>query len=227
MFAKIQNSVLIQLIVGFCAVCLVLILPVGSGRADQILLDPNAQSMNGRAPEQFRVRMKTSKGLILLDIHRDWAPYGVDRFYNLVSHEYYNQNRFFRVTKGRWAQFGVNGSPKIAQIWRTHSIPDDPRVQSNVRGTIAYAFAVPHGRTTQLFINLRDNSPTHDKEPFVPIGRVVEGMDVADRLYSDYGEKAGSGIRSGEQEPLFQGGNTYLKANFPLLDWIETAVIVQ
>ena len=216
-----------QLVVHFLVVFLVLILLPVSGRAGQVLLDPNAPSINESAPEQFRVRMTTNKGRILLDVHRDWAPYGVDRFYNLVSHGYYNQNRFFRVTKGRWAQFGINGSPKIAQLWRTHTIPDDPRIQSNVRGTIAYAFAVPHGRTTQLFINLRDNSPTHDKEPFVPIGRVMEGMDIADSLYSDYGEKAGSGIRSGKQEPLFQGGNAYLKANFPLLDWIETAVVVQ
>jgi homoserine O-acetyltransferase len=95
-----------------------------------------------------------------------------------------------------------------------------------VRGTVAFAFAVPNGRTTQVFINLRNNSPTHDNEPFVPFGRVVgDGMTVADALYSGYGETAGSGIRSGKQGPLFEGGNAYLRKAFPLLDYIVRARI--
>ena len=137
--------------------------------------------MSRGAPDLFNVKLDTNKGVILLEIHRDWSPLGVDRFYNLVRNGFYNEARFFRVSKGNWAQFGIPGDPKIAQTWQKQTIADDPRFESNVRGTIAYAFAVPNGRTTQLFINLKDNSGTHDKEPFVPIGRIVaKGMKVAD-----------------------------------------------
>ncbi len=130
---------------------------------------------------------------------------------------YYDDSRFFRVSEGRWAQFGVNGDPKISNVWRTQTIPDDPRRESNVRGTVAFAFAVPNGRTTQVFINLRDNSATHDSLSFVPFGKVVEGMDVADSLNAEYGETAGSGIRSGKQGPLYEQGNVWLEHNFPAL----------
>jgi cyclophilin family peptidyl-prolyl cis-trans isomerase len=122
-------------------------------------------------------------------------------------------------------QFGINGDPAISQAWRTRTFPDDPRVETNARGTVAFAFAIPDGRTTQVFINLRDNSATHDKEPFVPIGRVVEGMDVADRLYKGYGETSGGGIRAGKQDSLFEKGNVWLEENFPRLDWIREAVV--
>ncbi|MBI4473235.1 MAG: peptidylprolyl isomerase [Acidobacteria bacterium] len=183
--------------------------------------------MNQRAPDQFNVRMETSKGTIVFEIHRSWAPYGVDRFYNLARAGYYDQARFFRVIKDRWAQFGIAADPKISNIWRNRTLPDEPRVESNVRGTIAYAFAVPNGRTTQVFINLADNRETHDREPFVPFGRVVEGMDVVDALYSDYGETSGGGIRAGRQQPLFDDGNVYLERNFPRLDYIIRATIVE
>jgi len=164
---------------------------------------------------------------MLWEFHRSWSPHGVDRFYQLVRSGYYDGNRFFRVVPGRWAQFGINGDPNIANEWRKQSIPDDPRVESNVRGTIAYAFAVTNGRTTQLFINLKDNRATHDKEPFVPIGKVVQGMEVADALYSGYGEKSGGGIRAGHQDAMFEGGNAYLDANFPLLDRIERTTVLE
>ncbi len=177
------------------------------------------------APDICHVRLDTSQGVILIELHRPWAPIGVDRFYSLVRAGYYDGNRFFRVIADRWAQFGINGDPKVSQAWRTKTIPDDPRVETNARGTVAFAFAVPNGRTTQVFINLRDNSPTHDKEPFVPIGRVVEGMDVADRLYAGYGETSGSGIRAGKQEPIFADGNAWLEKSFPRLDWIRQAVV--
>lgn len=183
-------------------------------------------SQESRAPDLFHVRLETSKGNIVLEIHRDWSPHGVDRFYHLVRIGYYDGARFFRIRKGVWAQFGINGDPKISNEWRTRTIPDDPRVASNARGTIAYAFAVPNGRTTQVFINLQDNSATHDVEPFVPFGRVIEGMDVADALYSDYGEAAGGGIRTGKQAPLFEQGNAYLAREFPRLDYIVRATIV-
>ena len=191
------------------------------------LLTPDAPEMNRRAPDLFRVRLDTSQGVILLEIHRDWSPHGVDRFYNLARAGYYDGARFFRVIKERWAQFGIHGDPKISNLWRTRTIPDDPRRASNVRGSIAYAFAVPHGRTTQVFINLRDNSATLDAEPFAPFGQVVEGMEVADALDAEYGESAGGGIRAGKQGPLFEGGNAYLARNFPRLDYIVRATVVE
>jgi homoserine O-acetyltransferase len=183
--------------------------------------------MNSPAPAVFNVRLETSKGAILLEVHRDWAPHGADRFYNLVRAGYYDDACFFRVIAGRWAQFGINGEPSIARVWRNQTIPDDPRRESNSRGTIAFAFAVPNGRTTQVFINLRDNSATHDAEPFVPFGRVVHGMDVADALNAEYGEKAGGGIRGGKQGPIFDGGTDYLKLHFPQLDYINRAVVLK
>jgi cyclophilin family peptidyl-prolyl cis-trans isomerase len=201
--------------------------PNSKPAAAALLLDPNAPEMNRRAPELFDVRLETSKGAIMIEVHRDWSPHGVDRFYNLVCAGYFDDARFFRVIKGRWAQFGINGDPKISNVWRSQTIPDDPRRTSNLRGTIAYAFAVPDGRTTQVFINLRDNSSTHDAWSFVPFGKIVEGMSVADALDTEYGEAAGGGIRAGKQEPLFQTGNEYLKSNFPHLDYIRLATIAE
>jgi homoserine O-acetyltransferase len=172
-----------------------------------------------------RVKLDTSQGAIVIELHREWSPTGVDRFYHLVRAGYYDDARFFRVIAGRWAQFGINGDPAVAKQWRTRTIPDEPRRQSNTRGMVAFAFAVPNGRATQVFIELRDNSATHDAEPFVPIGKVIEGMEVADRLYSGYGETSGGGIRAGKQDALFDGGNAYLQSNFPKLDWIRKATI--
>ena len=197
----------------------------GPGSRTSLLLNPDAREMTRRAPDVFHVRFETSKGLIHLEIRRQQAPQGVDRFYNLVRAGYYDDAYFFRVIKGRWAQFGINGDPQISNVWRSRTIPDDPRRESNLRGTIAYAFAVPNGRTTQVFINLKDNSATHDREPFVPFGQVIEGMDVADALCTEYGESAGGGIRAGKQGPLFEEGNAYLKREFPHLDYIVRAVV--
>jgi cyclophilin family peptidyl-prolyl cis-trans isomerase len=192
-----------------------------------LLLTPDAPELNQRAPELFHVELETTKGNIMIEVHRDWSPHGADRFYNLVCAGYYDEARFFRVRQGRWAQFGINGDPEISNAWRTRTIPDDPRRESNVRGTIAFAFAVPNGRTTQVFINLADNSATHDSEPFVPFGTVVAGMDVANKLNAEYGENAGCGIRSGKQGPLFKMGNAYLQQNFPRLDYIIHARLVR
>ena len=191
-----------------------------------LLLEPDARQLNRRAPEMFEARLETSKGDIIIEVHRGWAPHGADRFYYLVRAGYYDEARFFRVIQGRWAQFGINGDPRIANLWRTNFIPDDPAGQSNVRGTVAFAFAVAKGRTTQIFINLRDNSATHDREPFVPFGKIIAGMDVADALYAEYGESAGGGIRGGKQDPIFAGGNRYLEEHFPHLDFIRRAVVV-
>ncbi len=178
------------------------------------------------APSMFQVRLQTTKGAIVIEVHRDWAPIGADRFYQLVTSRYYDGNRFFRVVAGRWAQFGINGDPAVAKAWRDRAIPDDPRRQSNVRGTVAFAFAVPNGRTTQVYIALTDLSATQDEQGFVPFGRVVSGMEVADALNSEYGESSGSGIRAGRQQPLFDGGNAYLDHAFPRLDRIVNAVVL-
>lgn len=133
--------------------CLVLL----SCRSTSPLVHPDAAETNRRAPDVFDVCLETSKGKISIEVHRDWSPHGADRFYNLVRACYYDDTRFFRVIQGRWAQFGINGDPKISNAWRARTIADDPKVESNARGTVAYAFSVPNGRTTQVFINLKDN----------------------------------------------------------------------
>src|SRR5262245_28582629 len=179
--------------------------------------------MNRTAPPHYAVRLETSKGPILIDVHRDWAPYGADRFLNLIEAGYYDDNRFFRVVAGQWAQFGINGNPKVASAWRDRTIPDDPPKQSNVRGTVTFAFALPNGRATQVYIALTDLSARQDAQGFVPFGRVVEGMNVADALNAEYGESAGGGIRGGKQQPLFDGGNAWLDREFPRLDGISSA----
>jgi homoserine O-acetyltransferase len=207
-------------------ISLLLIFAQGSGNR-ALLLNPDAPEMKKRAPDVFNVRIETSKGNFLIEVHRQWSPNGVDHFYNLVRAGYYDDSRFYRVVPDRWTQFGINGDPKISAVWRTRTIPDDPRQISNTRGTVAYAFAVPNGRTTQVFINTRDNSPGHDVEPFVPFGRVVEGMEVVDALYSGYGETSGGGIRAGKQEPLFTEGNAFLSREFPKLDTLIRAGIVE
>jgi len=219
--------------------CLVMLLvlsgafPVLSGTAQQtdegktraLLLDPANPVFTARAPDRTVVRLETSRGTIDVEVTRGWAPHGTDRFIALVRHGYYDDARFFRVRPGRWAQFGINGDPAVAQAWRSRTIPDDSFAQSNVRGTVAFAFAVPNGRTTQVFINLRDNSATHDKEPFTPFGRVVSGMEVADRINPEYGEGPG-GIRAGKQDPFFEGGNAWLLGQFPRLDYIRRAIVL-
>jgi homoserine O-acetyltransferase len=187
---------------------------------------PDSPRFAKPAPAQFRVKLETSKGPILIDVHRDWAPHGADRFYHLVRAGYYNDSRFFRVVRGRWAQFGINGDPKTAALWRTRTIPDDPPGHSNVRGTVTFAFAEPNGRATEVYIALTDLSDPQDKQGFVPFGEVVGGMDSADALNSEYGESSGGGIRAGKQQPLFDGGNAYLDQNFPGLDRIYRALVI-
>src|SRR5437764_375585 len=147
-----------------------------------LLLNPDSPEMNRRAPNVARVRLETTRGVIRLELHRAWAPRGVDRFYNLVSHGYYDHSAVFRIIAGKWAQFGINGDPKIAQLWRTRTIPDDPKKHSNVRGTVTFAFAEPNGRATQVYFALADLSDPQDAQGFVPFGEIVGGMDTADAL---------------------------------------------
>lgn len=188
------------------------------------LLHPNDPALNVRAPELFRARFTTSQGDFVIEVHRSWAPAGADRFYNLVVHGFFDGQRFFRVRQGYIAQFGIPGAPELAAAWRTATIADDPPVQSNTRGTIAYAFTGPNTRATQVYINLSDNQRL-DAEGFAPFGIVVTGMEVIDKLYSGYGETSGGGMRAGKQDALFAGGNAYLAREFPRLDSIVRATI--
>jgi len=190
------------------------------------LTNPDSPRYERPAPATYRVKLQTNRGPILIEVHRDWAPHGADRFYGLVRAGYYDDNRFFRVVKGRWAQFGINGNPDIAKRWRDRTIPDDPKGHSNVRGTVTFAFAEPNGRATQVYIALTDLSNPQDAQGFVPFGEIVGGMDNADALNAEYGENSGSGIRAGKQQPLFDGGNRYLDENFPRLDRIYHATVI-
>jgi len=210
------------------AVVRALVLAVGVGLAaqSQKLLTPSDPVFTQPADAVTRVRLDTTKGPVVIEVIRAWAPLGADRFVNLVRHGFYDDARLFRIRPKTWVQFGIPGDPKVAQAWRPMTFPDDPPVgQSNVRGTIAFAFAVPNGRTTQMFINLKDNSATHDKEPFVPFGRVVEGMEAADAFHAEYEEGLG-GIRAGRQDPAFAEGNVFFDRVYPKLDRIKTAVVL-
>ena len=185
--------------------------------------EPAAPAKAEHAPDVFRVKFETSKGDFLLQINKEWAPRGVDRFYELVQSDFFKGARFFRVVRGFMVQFGINGDPKISTLWGTSRILDDPVKQSNLRGRISFATAGPATRTTQLFINYVDNVRL-DKSGFAPFGEVVSGMDVVERIYSGYGEgyPKGNGPR---QDLIETQGNAYLEKDFPRLDYIKKASI--
>lgn len=138
-------------------------------------------------PDLFHVKLDTSKGLVVVEIHRDWAPRGVDHFYTLVKTGFYDGDRFFRVVRNSIVQFGINGDPQLNRLWSTTNLPDDPVKEKNVKGTLTFATTGASGRATQLFFNLRDNRQL-DKQGFAPIGRVTEGMDVVESWYGSYGD---------------------------------------
>jgi len=186
--------------------------------------NPASGAMTARAPATVRARFETSKGAFVIEVHREWAPHGADRFYNLVKSGYYDDTRFFRVITGFMAQFGIHGDPQVAAVWRDARIPDDPVRQHNTRGMVSFATAGPGTRTTQLFINYGDNSRL-DGIGFSPFGRVVEGMDVVDRFHAGYGEGAPRG-RGPDQSRIQAEGNAYLEQGFPELDYVTRATIV-
>jgi peptidyl-prolyl cis-trans isomerase A (cyclophilin A) len=184
----------------------------------------NPASLNATAPATYDVKMTTSKGDVTIHVTRAWAPLGADRFYNLVKNGYFTDVVFFRVLANFMAQFGVSPDPNIARAWQNANIKDDKVSQSNTRGRITFATAGPNTRTTQLFINYRDNSGL-DGQGFAPFGEVTSGMEAIDKLYSDYGEGAPSG-HGPSQDRLQSEGKAYTDRFFPKLDKIISAKIV-
>ena len=185
----------------------------------------NPASLKEQAPPVYKVEFDTSKGPFVVEVHRDWAPNGADRFYNLVKNGFYHNARFFRVIEGFMAQFGVNGDPKVSAVWREARIKDDPVRVSNKRTFMTFATAGPNTRTTQVFINYGDNSNL-DGQGFSPFGQVVSGMKVVDSLYGGYGEGAPGG-RGPNQARVQSEGNAYLGSAFPNLDYVKKATITQ
>lgn len=193
----------------------------GSAAASPLL---NPAMLNETAPAVYRASFETSKGVFVIEVRREWAPEGADRFYNLVKGGFYDGVRFFRVLSGFVAQFGIHGDPKVAAAWREERIPDDPVRQSNTRGYVTFATAGPNTRTTQAFISYGDNSRL-DGMGFAPFGRVVEGMEVVDALYAGYGEGPPRG-QGPNQGRIQAEGNAYLESEFPQLDSVVKATIV-
>lgn len=174
-------------------------------------------------PDVYRVNLDTSKGAVVVEVTRAWAPHGAEHFFELVKTGYYDGDRFYRVVPRFVVQFGINGDPKVTQLWSSLRIPDDPVKQKNRKGTVTFASSGPGARTTQVFVNMRDNL-TLDREGFAPFGRVVDGMDVLDKLYGGYGDMPPRG--SGPDGVKIEGdGNTYLDNHFPRLDYIRKATV--
>jgi peptidyl-prolyl cis-trans isomerase A (cyclophilin A) len=180
-------------------------------------------ALNEQAPATYKAKFDTSKGVFVVDVRRDWAPNGADRFYNLVKNGFYDNVRFFRVISGFMVQFGINGDPKISSVWREARIRDDAVKQSNKRGYITFATAGPNTRTTQVFINFGDNAGL-DGQGFAPFGQVTTGMDVVDKINPEYGEGAPRG-RGPDQGRTQMEGNAYLSKDFPRMDFVKKATI--
>jgi peptidyl-prolyl cis-trans isomerase A (cyclophilin A) len=176
------------------------------------------------APDVFTVNLDTSKGPVAIEVHREWAPIGADQFYSLVKTGFYDGDRFFRVVRNFVVQFGINGDPKMNRLWATASLPDDPVTQHNRRGMVTFATAGPNTRSTQVFVNLKDNSATLDKTGFAPFGKVTSGMDVVDSFYNSYGDMAPRGQGPDASQIQIQG-NDYLASHFPRLDYVQKATI--
>jgi peptidyl-prolyl cis-trans isomerase A (cyclophilin A) len=177
----------------------------------------NPSKLIEKAPEVYSVAFDTTAGPFVVQVTRAWAPLGADRFYNLVKHGYFDEGRFFRVVPNFIVQFGINGDPKTQSFWREANIKDDPVTQSNRRGTLTYAMRGPDTRTTQLFINFRDNAGL-DQRGFAPFGQVVSGMEIVDKINAVYGEAPDQGRLQAE-------GNAYLNKEFPKLDYIRKATL--
>jgi peptidyl-prolyl cis-trans isomerase A (cyclophilin A) len=184
----------------------------------------NPASFKLQAPATFQAKFTTTKGDFVVEVTRAWAPRGADRFYNLVKYHFFDGASFFRVMQGFVAQFGVSPRPDVTRAWENTTIADDAVTQSNTRGTLTFATAGPNTRTTQIFINLGDNTNL-DASGFSPFGKVISGMEVVDKLYSEYGDSPPDG-RGPDQNRVQREGKAYLDKDFPQLDSIKTAVIL-
>jgi peptidyl-prolyl cis-trans isomerase A (cyclophilin A) len=178
----------------------------------------NPASLHAKAPELYKAQFTTTRGDFVVEVHRDWAPLGADRFYNLVKNGYFTNAAFFRVVPNFIVQFGLNANPAVNKVWMNANIKDDPVMGSNKRGTLVFATAGPNTRTTQLFINFGDNAGL-DRQGFAPFGTVTDGMDVVDKIYPGYGERP-------DQQRITEEGKAYLDKNFPMLDSIKAARIL-
>jgi peptidyl-prolyl cis-trans isomerase A (cyclophilin A) len=185
----------------------------------------NPATIKLQAPAVFDAKFTTTKGDFVVEVTRAWSPRGADRFYNLVKYHYFDGTAFFRVMQGFVAQFGISSQPDVSQAWENAKITDDPVTQSNTRGMLTFATAGPNTRTTQVFINLNDNSNPLDGMGFSPFGKVTSGMEVVDKLHSEYGDGPPDGSGP-DQGRIQREGKAYLEKSFPLLDTIKTAVIV-
>jgi len=183
----------------------------------------NPVALKEQAPAAYKARFTCTTNTPLEVSNRAWAPQGADRFYNLVKNGFYDNVRFFRVISGFMVQFGINGDPALSAKWREARIQDDKVVQSNKRGFITYAMAGPNTRTSQVFINFADNANL-DSMGFAPFGQVIQGMDVVDKLYAEYGEGAPRG-RGPDQGRIQTEGNAYLNKDFPRMDFVKKATI--
>jgi peptidyl-prolyl cis-trans isomerase A (cyclophilin A) len=194
--------------------------------ADPRLRDPllRPARFQETAPDRYRVQLETTAGNVVIEVHRDWAPLGADRFYNLVAGGFYDDTRVYRVLEGFMAQFGLNGNPYVNQVWKSEYLVDDPVVESNARGRVSFAKGGVHTRTTEVFISTKDNGPL-DGEGFAPFGEVVEGMDVVDAFHAAYGDGPPRG--SGPYQAMASArGNEYLDAEFPELTRIIRATVL-
>jgi peptidyl-prolyl cis-trans isomerase A (cyclophilin A) len=205
--------------------CLTALGACGGRASPSPLLSPNEEEVTRQAPDSFRVAFETNKGRFVVQAVRAWAPHGVDRFNYLAKNGYYDGVKFFRTVPSFVVQFGIHGDPAVSQVWRERRIPDDSVRQSNQLGFVTFAMGGPSSRTTQLFINKRDNGRL-DAMGFAPIGRVVEGMEVVDSLYGGYGEGAPRG-NGPLQDEIQRQGNAYLNREFPRLDSIVRARVIK
>jgi len=189
-----------------------------SGAPDALL---RPATLKAKPPQLFTVVFKTTKGQFVVDVHRTWAPLAAQRFYNLVKAHFFDGVEFFRVVPKFVVQFGISPYPQVSKAWQNATIPDDPVTVHNTRGAVTFASAGPNTRTTQVFINLGDNSNL-DQTGFAPFAAVVSGMDVVDKLYSGYADTPSS--KQGEMQTQ---GNAWLQKNYPKLDSIKTARVTQ
>ena len=186
----------------------------------------NPALLKEKAPEEYDVKFTTTKGDFTIHVTRAWAPAGADRFYTLAKHHFYDNASFFRVLDGFVAQFGISAYPRVAAAWKNAAIKDDPVAQSNKNGYVTYAMGGPNTRTTQVFINLGNNTQL-DRMGFAPFGQVIgEGMLTVVKLHGGYGDGADMGGNGPLQGEIEKQGKAYLDKSFPKLDSIKTAVIV-